>query len=148
MSESDGSNGHKRLAFFYEHPEWFKPLFAELDRRGVAYDRLLAHEHRYDPAARTTPYALFHLQPRGQLFEGPGAVVYEGMIVGEHNLGADIFVNVTKECKVADVRSRGQQQPVSLMPPAVLTVGTALAWIDPDELVEVTPETVRVRKSL
>lgn len=58
MSKNNGSNGRKRLAFFYEHPEWFKPLFAELDRRGVAYDRLLAHEHRYDPAERTTPYAL------------------------------------------------------------------------------------------
>lgn len=50
-------NGH-RLAVFYEHPEWFKPLFAELDRRGVEYDRLLAHEHRFDPAMRMCPYAL------------------------------------------------------------------------------------------
>lgn len=58
MSKNNGSNGQKRLAFFYEHPEWFKPLFAELYRRGVAYDRLLAHKHRYDPAERTTPYAL------------------------------------------------------------------------------------------
>jgi len=51
------ANGHK-LAIFYEHPEWFKPLFAELDRRGVEYDRLLAHEHRFDPAERVCPYAL------------------------------------------------------------------------------------------
>ena len=50
-------NGH-RLAVFYEHPEWFKPLFAELDRRGVEYDRLLAYEHRFDPAMRVCPYAL------------------------------------------------------------------------------------------
>src|ERR671923_1987168 len=47
-----------RLAIYYEHPEWFKPLFAELDRRGVAYDHLLAHEHAFDPAMRTSPYAL------------------------------------------------------------------------------------------
>jgi hypothetical protein len=47
-----------RLGIFYEHPEWFKPLFAELDRRGVAYDRLLAHEHHFDPAVRESPYAL------------------------------------------------------------------------------------------
>jgi RimK-like ATP-grasp domain len=46
------------LAIYYEHPEWFKPLFAELERRGVAYDRLLAHEHAFDPAVRTSPYAL------------------------------------------------------------------------------------------
>ena len=69
-----------------------------------------------DRDGRATPYALFHLQPRGQLFVGPGTRVYEGMIVAEHNLGADLFVNVTKERKVADVRSRGQQQPVLLMP--------------------------------
>ncbi len=47
-----------RLAIFYEHPEWFKPLFAELDRRGVAYDRLLAHEHHFDPTERDSPYSL------------------------------------------------------------------------------------------
>src|SRR4051794_29761168 len=46
------------LAIYYEHPEWFKPLFAELERRGVAYDHLLAHEHAFDPAVRTSPYAL------------------------------------------------------------------------------------------
>jgi glutathione synthase/RimK-type ligase-like ATP-grasp enzyme len=50
-------NNH-RLAIYYEHPEWFKPLFAELERRGVPYDRLLAHEHRFDPAERESPYAL------------------------------------------------------------------------------------------
>lgn len=48
----------RRIAIFYEHPEWFRPLFAELDRRGVAYDRLLAYEHRFDPAERCSPYAL------------------------------------------------------------------------------------------
>jgi ribosomal protein S6-L-glutamate ligase RimK-like protein len=52
-----GTHGH-RIAVFYEHPEWFKPLFAELDRRGVAYDRLLAHEHRYDPTDGRCPYDL------------------------------------------------------------------------------------------
>ena len=48
----------RRLAIFYEHPEWFRPLFAELDRRGVGYDRLLAYEHRFNPAERHCPYAL------------------------------------------------------------------------------------------
>ena len=51
-------NRRPRLAIYYEHPEWFKPLFAELDRRGVEYDRLLAHEHHFDPAERESPYAL------------------------------------------------------------------------------------------
>ena len=54
---TEAVNAH-RLAIFYEHPEWFKPLFAELDRRGVAYDRLLAHEHRFDPTECESPYAL------------------------------------------------------------------------------------------
>lgn len=100
-----------------------------------------------DRDGRATPYALFHLQPRGVLFVGPGDPVYEGMVVGEHNRAEDIHVNVTKERKVADVRSRAREQRVLLMPPEWLTVGTALSWIDPDELVEVTPESVRVRKA-
>lgn len=55
---SSSLNDIPRIAVFYEHPEWFKPLFAELDRRGVPYDQLLAHEHLFDPAERTSPYAL------------------------------------------------------------------------------------------
>ena len=58
MTVHSGSADGRRLAIFYEHPEWFTPLFAELDRRGVSYDRLLAHEHRFDPAQRRCPYAL------------------------------------------------------------------------------------------
>jgi len=58
MTHRDVRNRGRRLAIFYEHPEWFKPLFAELDRRGVEYDRLLAYEHRFDPAERQCPYAL------------------------------------------------------------------------------------------
>ncbi len=58
MRHSDTFEHQPRLAIYYEHPEWFLPLFAELERRGVAYDRLLAHEHHFDPAVRTSPYAL------------------------------------------------------------------------------------------
>lgn len=58
MTRRHGAVNSHRLAIFYEHPEWFKPLFAELDRRGVEYNRLLAHEHRFDPAERSCPYAL------------------------------------------------------------------------------------------
>ena len=58
MADVTGTGNGRRIAIFYEHPEWFIPLFAELDRRGVAYDRLLAHEHRFDPAERRCPYAL------------------------------------------------------------------------------------------
>ncbi len=99
-----------------------------------------------DRAGTTTPYALFHLQPRGVLFVGPGAEVYEGMIVGEHNRANDLDVNVTREKKLTNIRAAGRDENVVLSPPALLTIDTALEFIDRDELVEVTPDAVRVRK--
>jgi GTP-binding protein len=96
----------------------------------------------------TTPYALHHLQPRGSFFLGPGADVYEGMIVGEHNRPNDTDVNVIKEKKLSNVRNHGKDENVMLAPPRVLTIETAMEWIDADELVEVTPDAVRVRKGI
>jgi GTP-binding protein len=96
----------------------------------------------------TTPYALHHLQPRGSFFLGPGAEVYEGMIVGEHNRPNDTDVNVIKEKKLSNVRNHGKDENVMLAPPRVLTIETAMEWIDADELVEVTPDAVRVRKGI
>ncbi|AKT37822.1 translational GTPase TypA [Chondromyces crocatus] len=93
-----------------------------------------------------TPYALHHLQPRGQFFLLPGVEVYEGMIVGEHNRANDTDCNVIKEKKLSNVRNHGKDENVLLAPPKVLTIETAMEWIDADELVEVTPEAVRVRK--
>jgi len=93
-----------------------------------------------------TPYALFHLQPRGILFVGPGTEVYEGMIIGEHNRASDLDVNVTREKKLTNIRAAGRDENVILTPPRVLTIDTALEFIDRDELVEVTPDAVRVRK--
>jgi GTP-binding protein len=99
-----------------------------------------------DRAGETTPYALFHLQPRGQLFVGPGAKVYEGQIIGEHNRENDLDVNPTREKKLTNIRAAGRDENVILTPPRVLTIDLALEWIDRDELVEVTPDAVRVRK--
>ena len=67
-----------RIAVFYEHPEWFKPLFAEFDRRGVAYDRLLAHNHRFDPAERECPYDLIvnRMSPSAYLRDHGEAIFY------------------------------------------------------------------------
>jgi GTP-binding protein len=95
-----------------------------------------------------TPYALHHLQPRGEFFLGPGAEVYEGMIVGEHNRPNDTDVNVIKEKKLTNVRNHGKDENVMLAPPKVHTIETAMDWIDADELVEVTPDAVRVRKQI
>jgi GTP-binding protein len=96
----------------------------------------------------TTPYALFHLQPRGVLFIGPGVEVYEGMIVGEHNRPNDLDVNVTREKKLTNIRAAGRDENVILTPPHVLTIDTALEFIDRDELAEITPDAVRVRKQV
>ncbi len=101
-----------------------------------------------DRGGVATPYALHHLQPRGSFFVAPGIAVYEGMIVGEHNRPNDTDVNVIKEKKLSNVRNHGKDENVMLAPPRVLTIETAMEWIDADELVEVTPEAVRVRKAI
>ncbi|MGD0675376.1 MAG: translational GTPase TypA [Polyangiaceae bacterium] len=99
-----------------------------------------------DRGGVATPYALNHLQPRGSFFIAPGVEVYEGMIVGQHNRPNDTDVNVIKEKKLSNVRNHGKDDNVLLAPPRVLTIETAMEWIDADELVEVTPDAVRVRK--
>ena len=96
----------------------------------------------------TTPYALFNLQPRGKLFVGTATKVYEGMIVGEHNRPSDLDVNCTREKKLTNIRAAGKDENVVLTPPKELTIETALDWIDQDELVEVTPDSVRIRKAI
>jgi GTP-binding protein len=101
-----------------------------------------------DRAGGATPYALHHLQPRGQFFIVPGVEVYEGMIIGEHNRPNDTDVNVIKEKKLSNVRNHGKDENVLLASPRLLTIETAMEWIDSDELVEVTPEAVRVRKKM
>ncbi len=101
-----------------------------------------------DRAGVATPYALNHLQPRGVFFLSPGAVVYEGMIIGEHNRPADADVNVVKEKKLTNVRTAGKDDNVMLAVPRTLTIETAMEWIDADELVEVTPDAIRARKQI
>lgn len=96
----------------------------------------------------TTPYALFNLQPRGKLCVGTAAKVYEGMIVGEHNRPSDLDVNCTREKKLTNIRAAGKDENVILTPHKELTIENALDWIDQDELVEVTPDAVRVRKAI
>jgi GTP-binding protein len=99
-----------------------------------------------DRAGRATTYALYHLEPRGTLFIGPGTEVYEGMIVGESTRDADLDVNVTREKKLTNMRAAGADDALRLAPPRQLTLDLALEWIDADELVEVTPSAIRVRK--
>jgi GTP-binding protein len=101
-----------------------------------------------DRPGTATPYALFHLQPRGVLFIEPGVDVYEGMIVGEHNRSNDLDVNVTREKKLTNIRAAGRDENVILAPARGLNIETALEFIDRDEFVEVAPDLIRVRKRI
>jgi GTP-binding protein len=101
-----------------------------------------------DRAGTATPYALFHLQPRGALFIEPGVEVYEGMIIGEHNRPNDLDVNVTREKKLTNIRAAGRDENIILAPARGLNIETALEFIDRDELVEISPEAIRVRKRI
>ncbi|MCF7799698.1 translational GTPase TypA [Candidatus Babeliales bacterium] len=93
-----------------------------------------------------TAYALDALQPRGTLFVGPTVNVYEGMIVGEHNRENDIDVNPAKKKKLTNMRASGSDDTVKLAPPKIMTLEEALEWINDDELIEITPESIRLRK--
>ena len=101
-----------------------------------------------DRAGQATAYALDHLQPRGVLFVEPGHDVYEGMIVGEHNRENDLEVNVLKGKKLTNIRTTSKDEAVRLTPPIRMTLEKSLAWIQDDELVEVTPKSIRIRKAI
>ena len=101
-----------------------------------------------DREGTATPYALFHLQERGVLFATAGTPVYEGMIVGEYSRDNDLDVNVCREKKLTNIRAAGHDEAVRLSPARDMTLDRALEWIDDDELVEVTPKCVRLRKRI
>jgi GTP-binding protein len=101
-----------------------------------------------DRAGNAVPYALFNLEPRGRLFVVPGDPVYEGMIIGEHNRGQDINVNPCKEKKLTNMRAAGKDDNVLLSPIKLLTLEQCISFIREDELVEVTPRSVRMRKNV
>ncbi|MFP4375349.1 MAG: translational GTPase TypA [Spirochaetaceae bacterium] len=100
-----------------------------------------------DRAGEAVPYALFNLEPRGQLFITPGDPVYEGMIVGEHNRENDLNVNPTKTKKLSNMRAAGKDDAVVLTPVLPLTLERAIQFIRDDEMVEVTPKSIRMRKA-
>ena len=93
-----------------------------------------------------TGYAIFNLQERGRMFIKPGDKVYNGMIVGEHSRSNDLEVNPIRGKNLTNVRASGSDEAIKLVPPVELTLEKALEWIEDDELVEVTPKTIRVRK--
>ena len=94
----------------------------------------------------TVAYALFNLEDRGELFVGGGVKVYRGMIIGEHTRGNDLEVNPLKAKKLSNVRAAGKDEAIVLSPPRRRSLEEALSYIDDDELVEVTPQNIRLRK--
>jgi GTP-binding protein len=101
-----------------------------------------------DRAGTSNAYALFNLQERADLFIGAGVEVYEGMIVGENSRSDDMDVNPSKEKKLTNIRTHAHDEALRLTPPRQLTLETALEFIAVDELVEVTPKSIRLRKRL
>lgn len=93
-----------------------------------------------------TAYAIFGLEPRGHLFVIPGEGVYEGMIVGEHSRDNDLNVNICREKKLTNIRAAGRDENIILTPVAPMTLERAIEFIRDDEMVEVTPQTIRLRK--
>ncbi|MDR0454580.1 MAG: translational GTPase TypA [Deferribacteraceae bacterium] len=100
-----------------------------------------------DRAGKAVGYGLFHLEPRGRLFIAPGDVVYEGMVIGEYNKDNDIDVNPCKEKKLTNMRAAGKDENIILRPVKPLTLEEAIHFLSPDELVEVTPKSIRIRKT-
>jgi GTP-binding protein len=101
-----------------------------------------------DRAGRATSYAIESLQPRGELFVSPTDEVYEGMVVGENARANDLDVNITREKKLTNMRASGSDDTIHLVPPRIMNLEQALEFIREDELVEVTPEAIRIRKRI
>ena len=120
---------------FLRWGDWQGPL------RGRATGALVA-----DRTGETTTYALYNLQERGTLFARPGTRVYEGMIIGENARAVDLDVNAIKEKKLTNMRASTADEAMRLVPPKELSLEQALEFIAEDELVEVTPQTIRLRK--
>lgn len=101
-----------------------------------------------DRSGVTTPYAIANVQERGTLFVEPGTTVYEGMVVGENARERDLNVNICKEKHLSNIRSSTSDISVKLVPPRLLSLEASLEWINDDELLEVTPEHIRIRKKV
>jgi GTP-binding protein len=101
-----------------------------------------------DRAGKTTGYAIFNLQERGEIFVTPGTEVYEGMIVGENSRDADLNVNIVKEKKLSNMRASSADEAIRLVPPRLLNLEQAIEFIREDEVVEVTPRSIRLRKKI
>jgi len=163
MTEMKPAGGGKTRLIFHAPSRGLIGYYSEFmtDTRGTGVMNRLFHA--YEPWRGDIPgrrngalvandsgnsvlYALFYLEPRGTLFIGDGEAVYEGMIIGENSRGEDMDVNPLKEKKLSNVRSAGKDEQMRLTPARRATLEQAISWIDDDELVEVTPKSIRLRK--
>jgi GTP-binding protein len=119
----------------------YEPHSGPLAGRGVG--AIIATE-----TGKTTAYALFHIQERSTLFLGAGVDVYEGQVVGENRRTGDLNVNVCRAKKLTNIRAAGKDDAAVVSPPRKLTIESALEWIEDDELLEVTPRSLRLRKRI
>jgi GTP-binding protein len=101
-----------------------------------------------DRTGAATAYAMANLQERGSMLIEPQTVVYEGMIVAEHSRTNDLDVNITKEKKQTNMRASSADEAIRIVPPRILGLETAIEFINDDELVEVTPKSIRLRKRI
>jgi GTP-binding protein len=135
LTETRGTGVMSRL--FHGYGPWRGPIPGR--RNGV----LIANA-----TGETVAYALNNLEGRGALFVGPGVKTYEGMIVGEHSRGNDLEVNPLKSKQLTNIRAAGKDDAIRLTPPRRMTLEDAITYIADDELVEVTPKCIRLRKRL
>ena len=101
-----------------------------------------------DRAGRATGYAIFNLQERGEIFVTPGTEIYQGMIIGENARDSDLDVNIVKEKKLTNMRASTADEAIRLVPPRILNLEQAIEFIRDDEYVEVTPQSIRLRKKI
>jgi GTP-binding protein len=165
MVEMRPSGGGRVRLIFHAPTRGLIGYHGELlaDTRGTAVMNRLFHgygAHRGEIAGRrngvlisndqgdAVAYALWNLEDRGPMMIEPGCKVYRGMIVGEHTRGNDLEVNVLKGKKLTNIRTHAKDEAVRLIPPMQMTLEKALAYIGEDELVEVTPKAIRLRKKL
>ncbi|MEK7342061.1 MAG: translational GTPase TypA [Candidatus Binatota bacterium] len=124
-------------ALFNGWAPWHGPIQARSNGAMVA-----------DREGMATPYAVFHLQERGALFVAPGTRVYEGMVVGEYSRDNDLNVNICREKKLTNIRAAGRDENILITPHREMGLEAGIEWIGDDELVEVTPQSVRLRKKI
>jgi GTP-binding protein len=165
LTEMRPSGGHRTRLIFYAPTRGLIGYQGELltDTRGTAIMNRLFHGYASykgeiegrrngvlisNESGDAVAYALWNLEDRGPMMIEPGWKVYPGMIVGEHTRGNDLIVNVLKGKKLTNIRTTAKDEAVRLTPPIRMTLEKALAYIQDDELVEVTPKSIRLRKKL